>query len=334
MNASPTLNLPEMISRKIVNLTEYSHSHYMDLNASLPWSDGMDKRLLPKRPESCWIYGTPAWDALSPAQRHQLAWVENARDVSMFIWLEQTLPPLYMGYINRQGHLLPDFLKDYLLVFSKEEIVHIQVFRRYMERAGLPLFAPPDGLHELYVDKLPGMPPVMGMLATLLVEWVAENGAQDCMAPKGVESLTRRMFMQHHREELRHISFARWVIEGLAAALPPPVLAGLRKLTETLMERLIPQFTLNPEIAARLPFDLGFTPADRASIDAVRSSAHNVRLNGERFGPIFAWLRKTRLIDPEFTISSMPPPEGRGGRRGLAGRPLIPLARAGRVPGV
>jgi hypothetical protein len=298
--------VPDAIRRKIVNLTEFSHRSHMDLNSVLPWSEGVDKGLTPKRPEASWIYGSPAWKALTPAQRHELSWLENARDVSMFIWLEQTLPPLYMGYINRQGHLLPDYLKDYLLVFSGEEIVHIQVFRRYMEMTGLDLFSPPDGLHELFVERLPGMPPIMGMLSTLLVEWVAENAAQHGTASGEVEHLTRRMFREHHREELRHISFAKWVIESLVAGSPPAVRAGLREFTETFMARVVPQFTLNHEIAARVSFDLGFARTDASAIDAVRSSPNNLRINGERFGPIFQWLRKTGLVDPEFSLPCMP----------------------------
>lgn len=298
--------VPDAVRRKIINLTEFSHRSHMDLNTAVPWFEGVDKEIAPKRPETSWIYGTPAWDALTAAQRHELIWMENARDVSMFIWLEQTLPPLYMGYINRHGNLLPDYLKDYLLVFSGEEIVHIQVFRRYMEMTGLNLFTPPDGLHELFVDRLPGMPPIMGMLSTLLVEWVAENAAQYGTASKQVERLTQRMFREHHREELRHITFAKWVIESLLAGSSPAVRAGLREFTQTFMGRLVPQFTFNQEIVSKLSFDLGFAPTDVAAIDALRSSPNNLRMNGERFGEIFQWLRKMGLVDPEFTISGMP----------------------------
>jgi hypothetical protein len=306
MSAMNEICVPDAIRRKIVNLTELSHRSHMDLNTAVPWFEGVDQAISPKRPETSWIYGTPVWETLTPAQRHELFWMENARDVSMFIWLEQTLPPLYMGYINRHGHLLPDYLKDYLLVFSGEEIVHIQVFRRYMEMTGLNLFNPPEGLHELFVERLPAMPPIMGMLSTLLVEWVAENAAQHGTASDQVERLTQRMFREHHREELRHITFARWVIESLVAGSSPAVRAGLREFTEGFMGRLIPQFTFNQDIVSALSFGLGFTGEDVAAIDALRNSPNNLRMNGERFGPIFQWLRKTGLVDPEFTVPGMP----------------------------
>jgi len=306
MGINQMLALPERIRHKIVSLTERSHHSHMDLNTALPWSQGIDKGLYPKRPDTCFIYGTAAWDALTPEQRLQLAWDETVRDVSMFIWLEQTLPPLYVGFINKQGHLLPDYLKDYLLVFSKEEIVHIQVFRRYMEMLGLPLYGAPPGLHELCVEKLPTMHPVVGILCTLLLEWVAENGAQHCVASDAVDPLTRRLFRAHHREELRHIAFARWVVSALAPQLPAPEQARLRQFTETLVERLFPQYTINAEIATRVPFPLGFTLDDETALHAARYSPNNLRINDERFSPIIRWVRENELVSPGFTFPCMP----------------------------
>jgi hypothetical protein len=306
MSQIDEIHIPDAIRRKIVNLTDLSHRSHMDLNTAVPWFEGVDRGLAPKKPESSWIYGTPAWESLTDAQRHELCWTENARDVSMFIWLEQTIPPLYMGYINRSGTLLPDYLKDYLLVFSGEEIVHVQVFRRYMEMAGLNAFSPPEGLHELFVDRLPGMPPIFGMLSTLLVEWVAENAAQHNTESTQVEALTRRMFREHHREELRHITFAKWVIESMVAGSSPAAREGLREFTQTFIGRFVSQFTFNPEIVSQLSFDLACKRTDVASIDALRASPNNLRLNNDRFGPIFQWLRKIGLIDPEYAALGMP----------------------------
>jgi hypothetical protein len=306
MSATQKLDLPELIRKKIVGLTEHSHHSHINLNTSLRWEQGVDRGRWPKSPEACWIYGTPAWDALTAAQRLELAWAETARDVSMFIWLEQALPPLYMGYINKQGQLLEDYLKDYLLVFSKEEIVHIQVFRRYMDLTGLPRFSPPEGFYELYVERLPQMPPLIGILATLLVEWVAENTAAHAVASRAVDPLTRQMFVLHHREELRHISFAKWVIGGLVAQLSPAEQAGIRTFVEPVIDRVIRQSSVNREIALQVPFDVGFRHDDEAAVEAARRTPNNLRINAERYGPVLAWLRRTELVSPDFKIACLP----------------------------
>jgi hypothetical protein len=302
MSLTRKFDMPELIRQKIVSLTERSHDNHMDLNTSLPWEQGVDRARWPKRPEASWVYGTPAWEALTPEQRRELAWAETARDVSMFIWLEQALPPLYIGYINKQGHLLPDYLKDYLLVFSKEEIVHVQVFRRYMALTGLPTFSPPEGFYELYVEQAPRLPPLFGILTTLLVEWVAENTADHAVAAEFVDPLTRQMFRNHHREELRHISFARWVISGLAAELPEAERRNIRSFTEPLVDRVVRQSSVNREIALKVPFDVGFRHDDEAAVEAARRTPNNLRINAERYGPVITWLRRTGLVGPDFTV--------------------------------
>jgi hypothetical protein len=259
--------------------------------------------LPPKVPRSGWFYGQAAWAALDPEGRRQLLRAEIARDVSMFIWFEQTLPPLYMGYINAYGDALPGPIVDYLLVFSKEEIVHTQMFRRYLDLAGLRMYGPPRGLHALFTEVLPSRPPIEGIVATMLVEWVAECTAMHAVdgagAGAGVEPLTRAMFVSHHREELRHIAFGRWLVAELAADLPPDALARLRGFVESLAEQAIKQSTINPEIADHVPFDLGI--GDDGALEAARLSPHNRRINAERYGRVLAWLRDSRIVRPGFT---------------------------------
>jgi hypothetical protein len=246
--------------------------------------------------EHCWIYGTPQFDALTDAQRHEVLWLENARDVSMFILLEQTLPPLYMGYLNAHpGALAPD-VHEYLMIFSKEEIVHTLMFRRYMKMAQLPLYGPPDGLHEMLTVQLPKMHPVAGIIATLLLEWVAELSAMYVSQDDVVDPLTRRMFHEHHLEEARHIAFGRWVGESFFEHAPATSAAQMRQMMRGLMDRLVPQFTYNPEIARHTSFAFPIACDDQAAIDAVRNSEASRLLNEKRFAPLFAWLRKVEAL--------------------------------------
>jgi hypothetical protein len=292
------------VAARIQKLTEHSYDDHMDLNAVLPWDDGVRPDLLPKVPRSGWFYGQPAWERLDPEGRHELLRAEIARDVSMFIWFEQTLPPLYMGYINAYGEALPKSIVDYLLVFSKEEIVHTQMFRRYLDLAGLRMYGPPKGLHALFTEVLPSHSPLEGIVATMLIEWIAEctamhavDGAGD---GDGVEPLTRSMFVSHHREELRHIAFGRWLVAELAADLDPDGLAKLRGFVEFLAEQAIKQSTINPEIADHVPFDLGIDDDD--ALEAARLSPHNRRINAERYGNVLEWLRSAGIVRPGFTI--------------------------------
>lgn len=289
---APIVWLNERGRLGVASLIEKSHAAPMDLNQVLPWEQGVERQGLPKKMEHCWIYGTPHFERLSAAQRHEVLWLENARDVSMFITLEQTLPPLYVGYLNSHPDAVSADVYEYLMIFSKEEIVHTLMFQRYMKMAQLPLFAPADGLHELLTVQLPKMHPVAGIISTLIIEWVAELSAMHASQHDEVDPLTREMFHQHHIDESRHIAFARWVGESFFERASEAEAAPMRQLMQGLMARLIPQFTYNPEIARHTSFAFPVAVDDQEQISAVRNSAANVALNEKRFAPLFAWLRK------------------------------------------
>jgi len=269
----------------------------MDVSHVLPWGDGVDKTKLPKPFDQSWIAGTQYWEQLTPAQRHEVLWQETARDISMFILLEQTIPPLYMGYINKYPvGALSQEVYEYLMLFSKEEIVHTLMFQRYMKLAGLKLYNPPENLHELLTVQLPRMPTEFGVSCTLVIEWMAELAAMYASQSDNIEPMTRKMFYEHHVDESRHIAFGRWVTESYLETAPPPQAEQLRQTLRGLMVQLTMQFTYNPEIAEHVSFDFP-VPRDNAErIAEVRGSSHNIALNERRFAPLNTWLKKLGVL--------------------------------------
>lgn len=290
--AEEVLTLNAKSKTGVLNLIERSHAAPMDFNTALPWENGVDLQQLPKPLTQSWIYGTSYFDALTATQQHELLWKETARDVSMFITLEQTLPQLYMGYVTTYPAALSPEITDYLMVFSKEEIVHTMVFQRYMKSAGLPLFVPAEGLFDLLTKQLPAMPPVAGVICTLIIEWVAELAAMHASQSEQIEPLTRAMFYNHHVDESRHIAFGRWIAESYFDTASPEQTLRTRQLIQGVLARLIPQFTYNPEIAHHTSFRFPIQPDDTAAIDTVRNSAANQQLNQQRFAPLFRWLQQ------------------------------------------
>jgi len=111
-----------------------------------------------------------------------------------------------------------------------------------------------------------------------------------------VDTLTRRMFYEHHMEEARHIAFGRWVGESFFEHAPATSAAQMRQMMRGLMARLVPQFTYNPEIARHTSFAFPIACDDQAAIDAVRNSEASRLLNEIRFAPLFAWLRKVEAL--------------------------------------
>jgi hypothetical protein len=299
---SSVLAVGESVNQLVQKLINKSYADYIDVDKSLDWAQGVVRTKLPKRPECCWLYGTPEWEKLTSEQRFELLWKQTARDVAMFIWLEQTLPPVYVGYVNQFGDKLHASVREYMMLFSKEEIVHTLMFRRYVTLADLKPFDPPEGIHQFFVEVLPKLPPVAGVLFTYLVEIVAEIGAMDGTNSPDVDPLTRQLFALHHHEEARHIAFGRLVIEEQLRVMPEEAVAKLRGIVEPFTARLLAQYTYNAELAHHVDFDLGFAPDDVEALERIRRSPNNVRMNNQRFGTMVSWLKKLSLLTPEFQI--------------------------------
>lgn len=273
----------------IDRLVEVSNRRVIDLDKSFAWKDGVDKTRRPKAEENAWLFGTRFWDMLTDEQKHEMLWAEIARDISMFIWLEQRLPPLYVGYINKYREDIPSPVYDYLMVFSREEIVHTLAFRRYVKAANISLFAPPVGYATLF-DTLPAMHPVVGILYTLIIEWVAELGAMHIAKDKSIDPLTRQLFVVHHFDEARHIAFGKQIVQDFFDSVPAQELDVIRGRVASHLPNLFSQYTYNDEIRTHLSFDFP-VPLLTPDIESeIRLSPNNRRLNEVRFREIFDWL--------------------------------------------
>lgn len=289
------LDVEERRHKSLQKLIDVSHESPMNYADSLDWERGVDRTLPPKIPAHSWIAGTACEAALTAEQRQEVLWLEIARDVSMFMSLEQTLPVLYVGYLNKYERDLSPEIYQYLMIFSKEEIVHTMVFKRYMQVAGLPQFGP-EGSARFLLDELPKMHPAAGILFTLILEWVAELGAMYSTQAEGTDPLTRELFHRHHVDESRHIAFGRWIAESHFANAPTASVEQLRQITRKQIERLIPAYTFNPGIAKFTSFKFPVAPDDEAQIAEIHNSAANRAINEKRFAPLYTWLNKMGIL--------------------------------------
>ena len=287
----------ESARENIARLSAVSHKSPMNLETVVDWKNGIDFSKPPKEMDQLWIADTPYEAQLSDQQKTELAWKETARDVSMFIWLEQTLPPLYVGYVHKNMGKLSKEVEEYLMVFSREEIVHTLVFKRYMEMAGLDLFEPPELLYHLLSEVLPTLPPPLGIMVTLMLEWVAEAGAIHGTQGAEIDPLTRELFKQHHVEELRHIAFGRWVAESFMETADEPQRQQAKAMLREVYNKIVANFSFNREIARHVSFDFPADVSDDAIVTAIQTSERNIALNKERFGQMNDWLTRLGIID-------------------------------------
>ncbi|MGZ5440824.1 MAG: diiron oxygenase [Thermoanaerobaculia bacterium] len=295
--SQPALHLSDDKTKQLSRLIVKSHESYMDLNSILDWERGADRTIAPKREDHSWIYGTEYWDALNAEQRIELLWLENAQTPAGFIWLEEGLSPLFIRILHNYEGKIPDAIREYMMIFCKEEIVHTQMFRRYLKLAGLPVYKRPEMMD--FIAQVEKMHPIVGILCTYLLEATAEEQAMRQEGP-GIDPLTRQLYSEHHREEARHLAFGKWVCESFfekASAQTKMMIGGVIR---PCMSEGIPRFTYNPEISQYLSFDIGIDPNDTAEIARIRLSDNNRRLNAERYGPMLAWIKKLGIVDADY----------------------------------
>lgn len=289
----------------MVDATEYhktfntliraSHKNYIDLETFLPWAGSIDKTRAPKLMDQLWIYGTPYHEQLTPEQRLEVAWLETARDASMFIHLEHVIPTVYSGYVNQYKDRFDPTVYEYLMLFSREELTHIMAFQRFLRLASLPWYSPP-GSYAMLARSLPAMRPEVGIIFTLLIEWTAELAVMHGTQADEVEPFVRQIFKSHHLEEVRHIAFGKAIGEAFFARASEQERQEARQQMRFLVEGLHRVFNYNPEIAQYTSFTFPISPADEDVVTSIQTSEHNLALNRVRFKDVNDWCTKLGIL--------------------------------------
>lgn len=301
----PILTLNNLRMGQLDGLITRSHAAHMDINTVIDWGRGVDKSLPPKRLECSNIYGTRHWDRLTDAQRIEMLWQEVALSASQFIWLEEALNPLFIRLLHRHHRRVPAAVREYMVIFCREEIVHTQMFRRYLKLAGLPVYGAPD--IQYFFEELVTMHPVVGVLCVYLGEALAEEAVMRQQGP-GIDPLTKQLFYEHHREEARHLAFGRAICEAFFERAPIRAKEKMGRLIRGMMSSLVPEYTYGAEIARHLSFDIGIDPDDKDEIRRVQLSPNNQRLTKECWGHLLAWIKRMGLAEETYDwFDALPP---------------------------
>lgn len=297
MQQRPLLSLSGERAKQLEALITLSHESHMELNDVIEWSRGVDRSLVPKRPDHSAIYGTPYWERLDESQRLEVLWQAVAQAASQFIWLEEALAPLFIRLLHKHDGRIPEPIREYMMIFCREEIVHTQMFRRYLKLGNLPVYGGTE-IQDLIAD-LEHYHPIAGVLCVYLGEAVAEEAVIRQHTPE-MDPLTRQLFMAHHKEEARHLAFGRWICESYFEQAPPAAKQKISLLVRSFMSSLVPEFTYSPEVSKHLSFDIGIAPDDWDEIRRVRVLPHNRRLSHERWGSLLAWIKRLGIAPADY----------------------------------
>lgn len=276
-------------------LLRKSDERPLEVRTAIPWDLGINRDRPAKALSQLWMYGTPFHELLSPQRRIDMSWLEIARDVSWLIKLKECMASLHASYPNRYRRSIPTVVQEYLLVQSKEDIVHVLMLNRYMRMAGLPTFKHFPAFERISA-LLPEMHPCIAIVCNLVLTWLIDASIMYATDGSDIDVLTREMFKLHHAEKVRHLDFSRHLIEDYFSENSKEDRQRVRQILGWIIPEMFSSYRFSPEIATHTSFEFPVDTRKQDMVRAIRQSAHNELLDRERFKALDSWLWTMDLI--------------------------------------
>ena len=194
----------------IVALYERSKGRQWNATTDLPWETlvALDAPIIVE--ERLALYGTPQFEAMSPAARKRYNVLETAWIVSQFLHAEQTS----MIACGQLMVMLPDIdAKLYAASQGYDEARHAECYRRYLdEKLGI-IYPIDDDLKFLCDAALNGTEWASKLVASQLIVESFTLGSFKTILTSAVEPLLIAMLAHIVQDEARHVAFGRLALE-------------------------------------------------------------------------------------------------------------------------
>lgn len=162
-------------------------------------------------PELITLYGTKLWDRLSEPARKRLSFWEAVNFYSLNIHGERAL---MQGLSARLYRPETEGITPYLHHFLDEENKHSVLFGGFCTRYASKIY-PDRKIMQSREELLPGQEDILFFGKVLIFEEIVD-GLNAHMARDGrLHEVARRINLNHHVEESRHLVFGRHVLKAL-----------------------------------------------------------------------------------------------------------------------
>lgn len=253
--AAPALPLTAARSQQLVAA---SAKNSRDPFTDIDWSTPVDDRAFHLPPELLPLYGTAAWEAMTPSERITYSRHEASALLGAGIWFENALMQIVLRHLLEIP--VTDPAHRYLLVEIADECRHSTMFGEFIRRAGTPAYGP---TRPVELDDTPSGR-ALSYLLILSVEEFLDYMNRETMRDERVHPVSRQIAKLHVLEEARHVSFARTY---LAEVWPTLTDADQRVVVDNAAALIaaIVAMSLDPALYDTLGIDGGFELASTNS---------------------------------------------------------------------
>jgi hypothetical protein len=284
---------------KLSQATVAKHYHPIE---DVDWSRPIDLESFHFPEHALSIYGTDAYERLTPIERRLLSLHESVSYFSTGIWLENMLMYGFLYHLYAMDYADPDV--RYMLHEVADEANHSVMFHEWIRRVGMgyvPVTRLGHFLGRFGERHMPRINPYLFFIGILTGEEPPDHIARLARQDEALHPTVRRILEIHSIEEGRHIAYAReYLLRNFSTAprwrrLHARLIAPFVVLS-ILNEFYVPRW---PVAYDKAPGELRFRPETKALIDAARRGRNPQRaaFRRETLGRLVAFLEEIGAID-------------------------------------
>ncbi len=196
----------------VERLCRVSVEQCIDPHSRIEWPERVDEGAWYTSPELISLFGTPAYEQLSKAQRKRLSFFEAVNFFSLNIHGERML---IEGLARRLYRRDQEAISPYLHHFLDEENKHMSYFGRFCTRYAGKVY--PEKKLPFAHEFAPGEADFLFFAKVLVFEEIVDVYNRRMARDERIAPIAREIHWLHHFEEARHLVFGRELVAELFA---------------------------------------------------------------------------------------------------------------------
>lgn len=200
----------EPLAPVLGRLCDSSRRTFVNPYEAIDWPEELDREHWFTSPELISLFGTPAWDSLSDAERKRLSFWEAVNFYSLNIHGEKWL---LEGLARRLYDRRLGTISEYLHHFLDEENKHSLWFGTFCLRYAGKVY--PDRSVSFDRDYEDGEEDFLFFARVMMFEEVVDRHNVAMGRDERLHPLAREINARHHDDEVRHLIFGRRIVSAL-----------------------------------------------------------------------------------------------------------------------